>query len=221
MNRRFWLIGIALIIVLPLVWWLASPLFINQTVDEAFPFDVPTAEEQEAMTPEQLEQSMDEIMVNLSQEGAMDDMSEESKIALEERLMAMAADSPDHEMAEAMPEAADEWEVVAGGSFQDADDFHKGSGTATVFQQGEARILRFENFSSTNGPDLHVLLVENISGQSSSELGDYIDLGSLKGNIGNQNYEIPADADLTQYEGVMIYCMPFHVVFSTAAFSAN
>ncbi|MEM7336152.1 MAG: DM13 domain-containing protein, partial [Chloroflexota bacterium] len=45
---------------------------------------------------------------------------------------------------------------------------------------------------------------------------DYIDLGSLKGNMGNQNYEIPADVDLSQFQSIVIYCQPFHVVFSTA-----
>ena len=80
------------------------------------------------------------------------------------------------------------------------------------FQQGDTRILRLEDFMVTNGPDLHVLLVENVEG----DMGNYIDLGSLKGNIGAQNYEIPADVDLSQFSGVMIYCQPFHVVFSTA-----
>ena len=51
-------------------------------------------------------------------------------------------------------------------------------------------VLRFEDFSATNGPDLHVLLAENPAPTSSSELGNYLDLGSLKGNIGSQNYEI-------------------------------
>ncbi len=79
-------------------------------------------------------------------------------------------------------------------------------------------MLRFEAFDVTNGPDLHVLLVENIDGTNHNEIGEYVDLGALKGNMGNQNYEIPADVDLSHYAGVMIYCMPFHVVFSTAAF---
>jgi hypothetical protein len=45
---------------------------------------------------------------------------------------------------------------------------------------------------------------------------DYIDLGFLKGNIGDQNYDLPAGVDLSQYNSVVIYCLPFHVVFSTA-----
>ncbi len=53
---------------------------------------------------------------------------------------------------------------------------------------------------------------------SRAEVGsDYVDLGSLKGNMGNQNYEIPTDLDLSDYQGVVIYCMPFHVVFATAS----
>ncbi len=96
--------------------------------------------------------------------------------------------------------------------FTGADAFHEGSGSAAIFQQGDTRILRFEDFMVTNGPDLHVLLVENTEG----DMGEYVDLGSLKGNVGSQNYEIPADIDLSQFSGVMIYCMPFHVSFSTA-----
>ncbi len=45
---------------------------------------------------------------------------------------------------------------------------------------------------------------------------DMIDLGSLKGNVGDQNYEIPADVDLSEYQSIVIYCQPFHVVFSIA-----
>lgn len=133
--------------------------------------------------------------------------------------MEMAAEMPDKEMDDEMPEStADEWVIAAQGEFMDADSFHKGSGTATIFQQGETRVLRFENFESTNGPDLHVLLVENIDGTGNANIGEYLDLGSLKGNVGNQNYEIPDGTDLSQYSGVMIYCMPFHVIFSTASF---
>ena len=48
---------------------------------------------------------------------------------------------------------------------------------------------------------------------------DYVHLGALKGNIGNQNYEIPAEVDLSEYKSVVIYCVPFHVVFATATLS--
>ena len=136
---------------------------------------------------------------------------------LEEKMMAVADQMADHEMDEEMPASEAEWTLISQGQFQDADSFHQGSGTASIFQQGDQRVLRFEDFEVTNGPDLHVLLVENIAGTSQDELGNYVDLGSLKGNMGNQNYEIPPDVDLGQFSGVMIYCVPFHVVFATAA----
>ena len=44
----------------------------------------------------------------------------------------------------------------------------------------------------------------------------YLDLGKLKGNIGNQNYPVPDGIDISEYNAVMIYCEPFHVIFSTA-----
>lgn len=108
--------------------------------------------------------------------------------------------------------------VVLQGQFKDAGSFHKGSGTGTIYQLPDGgHLLRLEDFTVTNGPDLHVLLASNPSPTGRADLGDYVDLGSLKGNIGNQNYEIPADTDLSQFKSVVIYCKPFHVVFSTAA----
>lgn len=110
------------------------------------------------------------------------------------------------------------WTVARSGQFVDISFLHRGSGSAIIIEQGNHRVLRLEDFTVTNGPDLHVLLVENIDGTDNSTMGEYIDLGALKGNIGNQNYAIPADVDLSKYQGVMIYCEPFQVVFSTATF---
>jgi len=217
-RRNLIILLVLLVLLLPVIWWFVSPLFLNTVVDEDLPFGLPSAEAQANMTSEEIENKLSEVMTELNAEGAMDNMSDEEKAIAEERLMALSKDMPNHEMEEAMPEAAAEWTIAAQGEFKDADSFHKGSGTATVFQQGEQSILRFENFSSTNGPDLHVLLVENIEGTRSAELGNYVNLGSLKGNMGNQNYELSSDIDISEYAGVMIYCMPFHVVFSTASF---
>ena len=77
-----------------------------------------------------------------------------------------------------------------------------------------SHVLRLEDLNVTNGPDLHVLLMVDPEGSDKSQ--GYLDLGKLKGNIGNQNYPIPPDADISIYNAVMIYCQPFHVVFSTA-----
>ena len=70
----------------------------------------------------------------------------------------------------------------------------------------------------TNGPDLHVILSPlprpKTRGAVHSE--GYVDLGELKGNIGNQNYPIRDDADVSRLRSVVIYCTPFHVIFSVA-----
>ena len=109
--------------------------------------------------------------------------------------------------------------ALASGSFRDADSFHRGSGTATVYLLPDgSHLLRLEDFEVTNGPDLRVLLAEPGDPMSRVELqaGGYTHLAKLKGNIGNQNYEIPADIDLDEQNSVIIYCMPFHVIFSVA-----
>jgi hypothetical protein len=145
-------------------------------------------------------------------------LSEADQAKVEEMVLVAAATvMTDKNMEEPMPEAPAEWIVVRQGSFVDADSFHTGSGTATIYQQGEEQVLRFEAFTVTNGPDLHVILSKHPAPASHSDVGeDYIDLGSLKGNQGNQNYEIPVGTDLSQYQSVVIYCVPFHVVFATA-----
>ena len=188
-NKRNVTIG-AIIIGIPallLAWWLFSPLFIDREVNEEFPMSA-GAEVPDDMTQEEVE-----------------------------AVMLEASEEPNTLQEEPMPEMSQLREIVATGSFRDADDFHMGSGTATLYDLGpEGRFLRLEDFEVTNGPDLHVLLVPNSDPMSRDDVAGYVDLGSLKGNIGDQNYEIPPDLDLSQYGSVVIYCQPFHVLFSVA-----
>lgn len=92
------------------------------------------------------------------------------------------------------------------------------SGTATVFQlEDGSRVLRLEDFSSTNGPDLFVYLTSADSADSDADINaDFVDLGVLKGNVGNQNYEIADDVDLDHYDTVVIWCRRFTVGFGAA-----
>jgi hypothetical protein len=71
-------------------------------------------------------------------------------------------------------------------------------------------VLRVENLKVTNGPDLYVYLATD-TGSS-----EFVDLGRLKGNIGNQNYVIPDGTDLTKYNTVLIWCKLFSVLFGSA-----
>ncbi|MEZ5227162.1 MAG: DM13 domain-containing protein [Acidimicrobiales bacterium] len=83
-------------------------------------------------------------------------------------------------------------------------------GSGFTLGDGDRIFLRFENFETDNGPDLNVYL------RSSADPDDYLDLGDLKGNIGDQNYELPADIDLDRYDLVDIWCVRFGVSFGSA-----
>ncbi|MCY4438047.1 MAG: DM13 domain-containing protein [Chloroflexi bacterium] len=203
MNRRALLIAIGLIVVVvggAGAWWLGSPLFINTVVEEELPFEIPTAAE-------------------------MDEMSEDEREKVAADVMDAAAKMPDKEMEEDMPEMANDAQpvVVAEGQFQDADEFHKGTGTVTLYRLADGtHLLRFEDFRVTNGPQLHVLLANHADPVNRADLEEgYIDLGGLKGNVGSQNYEIAADIAIDPINSIVIYCKPFHVVFSTAALSSG
>lgn len=92
------------------------------------------------------------------------------------------------------------------------------TGTATVFLlEDGTRVLRLEDFSSTNGPDLYVYLTVADSMDDDVALNmEFVDLGLLAGNIGNQNYAIPDDVDLDLYDTVVIWCRRFTVGFGAA-----
>lgn len=125
--------------------------------------------------------------------------------------MVEAAEEPATEVDENMPDAPGPV-ALSTGDFVGADDFHQGSGTATIYElEDGSTVLRLEAFEVTNGPDLHVFLAAE-----DGSMDQYVDLGSLKGNIGDQNYEIPAEVDLSQIDQVLIYCVPFSVLFAGA-----
>jgi hypothetical protein len=107
--------------------------------------------------------------------------------------------------------------VLARGQFHGVA--HQGKGVATVHKLASGKqVLRFINFETSNGPALHVYLVAAADAQDNDTVknADYIDLGALKGNKGDQNYELPADVDLSKYRSVTVWCQRFSVNFATA-----
>ena len=183
--------GVLAIPLAVLAWWLGSPLLLDTTVDETFPTI-------EAAGP------APEVTPPTSQPVA----AEPVETPIGESV------GPENDAAGPI--------LLLEGSLVDADSAHRGRGSAAVYElEDGSRVLRFEEFEVTNGPDLHVLLVptnDPIEGDLPAEVG-YEDLGKLKGNVGNQNYEVPGDVDLNGDWTVVIYCDPFHVVFSTAQLS--
>ena len=193
-SHKLLFAGIAVVVAVPvlaLAWWLGSPLLIDRAVDEEFPL------------------------------AAMAVVPDTMSMADAEATMVAAADMEqpaDDVMVDAMgtllaPEA------LRSGQFRDADSFHTGTGTATIWDLGnDERALRFEEFEVRNGPDLRVLLAVHPDPMGRSDVQDdgFVELAALKGNIGNQNYDIPPDIDIGMFNSVVIFCWPFQVVFSVA-----
>jgi hypothetical protein len=98
---------------------------------------------------------------------------------------------------------------------------HQTSGRATIYKNKDGKeYLRLSDFTTSNGPDVHVILVraENKALEQEIVKGDLerVELGTLKGNQGDQNYDLPAAVDLNQYQAVAIYCERFHAIFGVA-----
>lgn len=110
--------------------------------------------------------------------------------------------------------------VLSSGSFVSQE--HTTTGTATIIENPDGtRVLAIENLDTSNGPDVHVWLsaadaVEGFDGWYLAGGAAYVDLGAIKGNQGNQVYEIPAEVDLTGYRSVSLWCVQFSVGFGAA-----
>lgn len=206
------IIGIIVIIAVIVALLVTQPwlYFVTNEVDEAFPGL--NSDQRDAIR--NMPEAEKDALVSMAAENQ--DMAEEVAIAqtgvdavVPQAQQAMPTDMPDDPL------------VHASGSFIDIDPIHGAVGSATIYELPDGdRVLRFEDFRSKNGPDLHVYLSTEIPTSTFAGLGNgEVHLGALKGNVGNQNYDIPTEVDLSQYRSVVIYCVPFKVVFSTAALS--
>jgi Electron transfer DM13 len=98
---------------------------------------------------------------------------------------------------------------------------HPTSGRASIYQTADGkRDLRLTDFTTSNGPDVRVLLAQSSDAKLSHDLVkgelDSVELGPLKANQGDQNYNLPGSANLSRYDAVVIYCVRFHVIFGVA-----
>jgi hypothetical protein len=103
--------------------------------------------------------------------------------------------------------------LTRSGPFRGADDFHFGRGTAHLLETGPGvYVVRLEDFEVRNGPDLYVYLSPSADGYAEGA----IEIGRLKADKGNQNYEVPAGLDPGAVGSVVIWCKQFSVLFATA-----
>jgi hypothetical protein len=121
---------------------------------------------------------------------------------------------------EAMPaaQASSSPQPLVSGQFYSI--LHPTAGTATIYRMGDgSRVLRFTNFTTSNGPDVHVYMVASDDAKdiATVQRAGFIDLGVIKGNVGDQNYTLGGDLDLAKYRAVSIWCKRFSVNFGAAA----
>lgn len=142
--------------------------------------------------------------------------------AVDEALPGQASAEAGEDVAPAEAEPAEAAPAtVAQGRFISLE--HQTTGRALVLDTEDGRrFLRFEGFETSNGPDLLVYLSAKEPAGTDDWHGydqDFVDLGTLKGNVGNQNYLIPAGVDLDRYSTAVVWCRRFEVGFAAAVLS--
>jgi hypothetical protein len=167
----------ALVVALPLAWYMASPLFISTRVDEP----APVVASRPSHAPS----------------------------------IAIATPRPS-EAPRATPTARPTpAPIELTGQFHGSDEFHFGRGTARLVETAPGTwVVRLEEFAVRNGPDLFVYISPSADGYADGA----IELGKLKADTGNQNYDVPAGAlaDPTRAGSVIIWCKQFSHLFATA-----
>ena len=139
---------------------------------------------------------------------------------VDESLPTVAAESPSSAAGEpdapAAPAAPPGPVDLATGTFVSRE--HETVGTARVVELPDGQVIvRLEGFETSNGPALFVYLSQNPAGGEEAAFDDdFVDLGALKGNVGDQNYELPAGVDPSGWTSVVIWCDRFDAAFGAA-----
>lgn len=108
------------------------------------------------------------------------------------------------------------------GTFHTA--LHPTNGVASIYRAADGtRILRLTNFTTSNGPDVHIYVVaaQDPTDNDSVKGAQFIDLGTIKGNVGDQNYTLGPEVDLSKYRSVVVWCKRFAFNFGYAPLTAS
>jgi hypothetical protein len=216
MNKKVLIIIVIIVVALaiPFAIYTISPLFVSNTVNEPLPTTAAVVSKKAASQEYQKFVSMNEQdKINAAKQ-----MNQRQK-----NVVIIGAAQINNTMNENVvtsqgiinkPQTnttANISTIMAGSFVGAGDGFHNAQGLAKVIPlKNEQSILRLENFKSTNGPNVHLYLATDRTAS------DFIDLGRLKANNGNQNYNIPAGTDLAKYNMALIWCKDFSVLFGSA-----
>ena len=206
-NKTKIIIGIIIAaIVIPIGIYTISPLFINTEINEPLP----------TLLSSESSIGFEKFMAMTENEKL--DAAKNMTVKEKDMIMKMAAEEQDTTINETMTININHSTQNTGliGDFMGVNDgIHNAEGKVKILRlSDESQIVRLEDFKSTNGPDVHLYLAFD------KQASDFIDLGRLKANIGNQNYQIPLDTDFNKYKYVLIWCQPFSVLFGSAQLSS-
>ena len=221
-SKRWWrrpvvIVPTAIVAVTALTLALAAfqpwRLFIDVTVDEA----LPTVAAEETVEPSS-DASAQEAAGDTSQDASADSNAEEQSAT--DSAADSTANSGDDASAEPSVEETPKRTVTAEGTFISHEHSTAGKARIITLEDG-SRVLRLVGLDTDNGPDLKVWLaaapvIEGRDGWFVFDDDEYLSLGALKGNKGNQNYPIPDDADISDLTSVTIWCERFSLSFGAA-----
>ena len=217
MNRKILIIVIVVVaLAIPFAIYTISPLFISNTVNEPLPTTAAVVSKKAASQEYQKFVTMNEqdrinaarqmnqrhknvVMIGAAQ---INNTMNENVITSQEII-----NKPQANATTAIASVS----TIRTGSFVGAGDgFHNAEGIAKVIPLKDGQsVLRLENFKSTNGPNVHLYLATD------KTASNFIDLGRLKANNGDQNYNIPIGTDLEKYNMALIWCKDFSVLFGS------
>ncbi len=188
MNRLwFFLIAFVIVIITFFLWWIFYPIFRVIEVNDELPIEI--------TTPKQSSQIQNIQFSNLN----IYNPEETTNTKEKEKVL---EDNNNKKQVSTIKESNSTPVIGVGG--------HNASGFVKIIKQGKKQYIRYENFSTIDGPELRVYLSNDLNAEN------YIDLGLRKGTRGNINYSIPDHIDLNDYKYVLHWCRPFRVLFNYA-----
>jgi len=223
MNKKIVIVVIIIVVVvalaIPFAIYTVSPLFISNTINEPLPTTAAVVSKKAASQEYQKFVSMNEqdrinAAKQMNQRGKNMVMIGAAQInnTMNENVVMLAGVINEQQQSNITTTTAAPTSTRTGSFFGAGDGFHNAEGLAKVipFDGSGHTNLRLENFKSTNGPNVHLYL------STDKAASNFIDLGRLKANNGNQNYNIPVGTDLAKYNTALIWCKDFSILFGSA-----
>ncbi|MCF7846195.1 MAG: DM13 domain-containing protein [Candidatus Peribacteraceae bacterium] len=198
------LIAIIAALILAFAWWTISPLFYDRVVDEPLS-DLVDVQPESIQLNEDVEMREAEVE-DVAEQMQMEAEPVEPVVETEAQVAISEAETP---AAKPAPEQA-ALEEISRGQFEGADG-HTASGTVLLLRRGDTYFLRFEDdFDSANAPDVFVHFGRDGAYAPEARVAE------LKGNRGSQNYEVPAEINIADYNEVWTWCRAFSVGIARA-----